>query len=466
MDSASRGFKKDMEMKRSTSAGVVVAMAASGTSHAQNPASSDGSAIAALAAPLPKDVYPDSRNRLPLPKREDMDAAGQKIFDQMTRHSQLAVGAENPSPRLYDPQLAKPLDEAGHYLKYETGLPNPLMEIAVLTTAREMDCQYEWTQWETHGRDPKDPRFIEPAIIDIIKYDKPVAGLGEKETAIIALGREMLGEKKVSSAIFAEVLRLFGRRLTVDLVELMTGYSACAAEMPAIDQQLLAGQKPLLPAGRLHPHNPVRSSAVAPAATPLPKDVYPDSRNRLPLPKRDDPDDYGKQVFDEMTRESELPGGLEQPSFRLWDPQLAKPMGEAHHYVNYETGLPAPLVEIAALVTARERDCQYEWTQLETHGRSPNDPRHIEPAIIDIIKYDKPAVGLGEKETAVIRFGREMFAEETVSSATFAEVLRLFGRRGTMDLIEVMTLYSTEAAGLAAFDQQLPEGQKPLLPPR
>jgi hypothetical protein len=117
-----------------------------------------------------------------------------------------------------------------------------------LVTAREMDCQYEWTQWETHGRDPKDPRYIEPAIIDMIKYEKPVVGLGEKETAIIAFGRETFGKRKVSSGTFAEVLRLFGRKGTVDLLWTMANYTAAAAELTAFDNQLRADQKPLLPA--------------------------------------------------------------------------------------------------------------------------------------------------------------------------------------------------------------------------
>jgi len=75
-------------------------------------------------------------------------------------------------------------------------------------------------------------------------------------------------------------------------------------------------------------------------------------------------------------------------------------------------------------------------------------------------------VGLGEKETAIINLGRGMFGQENVSSATFAEVLRLFGRRGTVDLVELMTLSAATAAELTAFDEQLPEGQKPLLPAR
>jgi 4-carboxymuconolactone decarboxylase len=342
------------------------------------------------------------------------------------------------------------MSEAAYYLKNETGLPSRLLEIAVLVTARQLDCQFEWTQWETDGRDPKDPRHIEESTIDLIKYDKPVAGLGEKETAIIGLGREMLGQHRVSSTTFAEVHRLFGPRLTVDLVELMAGYSACATEMRAFDQQLRDGQQPLLPAGKSHPWKPVRTSAVAPSPGPLPKDIYPDSRNRLPLPRRENMDADGKAAFDALAR-----AGADTTSVRLYDPKLAAP-----------SGLPDRLVAIAALVTAREKDSQYDWTQWETSSRNPKDPHHLEPAVIDLIKYDKPAAGLGERETAVINLGRAMFREEKVPSATFAEVLRLFGRRGTVDLVELMTLSSAHAAELAAFDQQLPDGQNPLLPAR
>jgi 4-carboxymuconolactone decarboxylase len=230
---------------------------------------------------------------------------------------------------------------------------------------------------------------------------------------------------------------------------------------------LLAGVVSVLLGGRVYERNSVVSAdgALPTVASSLPKDIYPDSRNRLPLPKREDMDDYGKKVFDETTRPEQL-AGTPQPSFRLYSPRLAKPMAEAHYYVKYETGLPDRLLEIAVLVTAREMGCQYEWTQWETHGRDPHDPRHIEPAIIDIIKYNKPVVGLGQKETVIIAFGREMFGQRKVSSATFAEALRLFGRRGTVDLVELMSLYSATAAEVAAFDVQLKEGQKPLLPAR
>ena len=65
---------------------------------------------------------------------------------------------------------------------------------------------------------------------------------------MIEFGRELFGARKVSSATFAKVLQLFGPRGTVDLEELMGLYAATSDELVAFDQQLHAGQKPMLPA--------------------------------------------------------------------------------------------------------------------------------------------------------------------------------------------------------------------------
>ncbi len=425
--------------------------------HARNSVSSTD-----LAAPaLPKDIYPESGNRFPLPNPDEMDDTGKQTYNQVVN-----VFHQHPSPRLYSPKLDLPLAEAGHYLKFDAGLPPRVMELAVLVTARSFDCQYEWTQWETHARASTDPRYIEPSIVDIVKYEKPLTGLDVNDAAIISLGREMFIDSKVSSDTFNKVLALLGQRKTVDLVELMGGYQACVTEMNAFDQQLEKGQTPLLPMLKSHIHNPAAGTgAASTVAATLPKDIYPDSRNRLPLPKREDMDDFGKQVFDQITKQQRLPSTADA-GVRLYDPKLAKYLGDAHNYVKYETGIHDRLVEIAVLETARARNCQYEWTQWEAHARDANDPRHIDPAIIDMIKYDKPVLGIGEKEAAIIAFGREMFDKRKVSSETFATVQGLFGRKGTIDLLELMTLYSADAAELTAFDQQLKPGQKPLLPAR
>jgi 4-carboxymuconolactone decarboxylase len=235
---------KEITMDVSKSVGVIllagaIGVLAGGRIHAQNAATADSGTA------LPKDVYADSRNRLSLPKREDMSDADKKVFDELTTGDRLPPGAKAPV-RLYSPKLAKPLSDAHHYLKFESGLGDRLTTIAVLVTAWELDSQFEWTQWELRGRKAGSPH-VDQSIIDVIKYNKPVTGLAEKDAVIITFGRELFGQKKVSSETFAQGLRLFGPRGMVDLTNLMALYTQTALELTAFDQQLWEGQKPLLP---------------------------------------------------------------------------------------------------------------------------------------------------------------------------------------------------------------------------
>lgn len=234
-------------MKASRAIGAILIVGAMGVVLGLTQASAQS---AADRAAWPKDIYPESGNRLPLPKREDMNDAERKIFDDIMARQQGGLSArekERPSVRMHSPGLSKGLEAAHHYLKYDTALGPKLTIIAELTTARELTNQYEWTQFEEHVRTPGDPRFVEPEIVDAIKFCRPVAGLPEKEAAIITFGRELFGRRKVAPETFAKVLHFFGPRTTVDLEELMGLYAATSYELVAFDQQLHVTQKPLLP---------------------------------------------------------------------------------------------------------------------------------------------------------------------------------------------------------------------------
>ena len=197
--------------------------------------------VYAQEAPWPKDIDPRTGYRLPLPTREDMRTdEDRQIYDEMTK-------GRGPVLWLYNPKLAKAMTGVHAYLKNDSALDQRLVKIAVLVTARALNSQIEWTLWEGFSRAGQPPA-VEPAIIDMIKYCKPVSGLGPKETLIINFGRQLLGrDKKVSSETFAESVRLFGRAGTIDLVDLMAIYGVTITEMNAYDAHLKPGQKPLLP---------------------------------------------------------------------------------------------------------------------------------------------------------------------------------------------------------------------------
>ena len=118
-----------------------------------------------------------------------------------------------------------------------------MRELAILTTARELESQFEWPVHESAALG----EGISGEIIDIIKHRKPTSGLEQADAVVIELGREIFGARKVAAATFARALQQFGRRALVDLVALMGNYAGTAALLTAFDMQLDPSQTPPLP---------------------------------------------------------------------------------------------------------------------------------------------------------------------------------------------------------------------------
>ena len=203
-------------------------------------------------------------------------------------------------------------------------------------------------------------------------------------------------------------------------------------------------------------------SGGAQATKTLPQDVYPESGFRLPLPKRDDFDDYGKKVYDKMLGPgSNLLRGLRGPfGIRMYSPKLAEYSKMLIQYLRFESGFNGRIRELVILVTAREMNSQFEWAAHEPEGLKEGLPQEI----IDVVKYRKSVGGLPETDAVIIQFGRQMFGQKKVNSETFARALKIFGPKQLVDLVSLMTHYSSTAALLDAFDMQLDADQEPLLP--
>jgi 4-carboxymuconolactone decarboxylase len=193
----------------------------------------------------PNDVDPLSGCRLPLPKREELNEAGQRIYDSLVDPKVETIrGLRGPGGiLLHSPELSQYTRPLNHYLRREAGLGGRVRELAILTTARELDSQFEWAAHEPEAI----AEGISPEIIDIIKHRRATSGLDEADAIVIELGREIFGARKVASATFAWALGQFGRRALVDLVALMGNYAGTAAMLTAFDMQLDPSQAPPLP---------------------------------------------------------------------------------------------------------------------------------------------------------------------------------------------------------------------------
>ncbi len=193
----------------------------------------------ASAGTLPKDIYPETGNRFPAIKREGLDEIGKKLYDARGPGDAFGPGGI----RLYSPPVADYMTDVNGYLRRKSGLDPRLVELAILVTAREMDCEWVWTSHEPAAQ----KAGLEQEIIDTVKYRKPVTTLGEKEAVIIRLGRESLGKHKVDSDTFARALKLFGNQGLVNFVSLMGDYASTSLLLDSFDQHVRPSDKPLLP---------------------------------------------------------------------------------------------------------------------------------------------------------------------------------------------------------------------------
>ncbi len=200
---------------------------------------------------IPADIFEDSWARLPLLQRENFDADGQRAYDVIVNpESRYASGLRGPIGMwMYSPEMAEDLFPASTYLRYGTEKDQRLIELVILTTAREVRSQYEWTSHEPAG----ERAGLEAEIIDLVKRRADldtagdIPGLGDRERTIITFVREVVTEEKVTSTTFSRAQELFGDQGVMDLAGLVGYYGFVNVTLKTFDVQLAPGRERLLP---------------------------------------------------------------------------------------------------------------------------------------------------------------------------------------------------------------------------
>ena len=196
--------------------------------------------IAYAQSKLPADLDPQSRARLPYLKSSEVDAKGKKVVDMFgkggTVTGPLAFATYNPAVG----QVLLDLHDAA----VTGGTLDPhTRELAILVACRATNYNLEWNGHEASGL----KAGIDPQVIDAVRFNRPLAGLNEKDAAVIRFGRQLLNDKKVDSATFAKVVELWGKRGAMDMVAAMSTYAVSGFFAIAVDEHPAEG-KPELPA--------------------------------------------------------------------------------------------------------------------------------------------------------------------------------------------------------------------------
>ncbi len=368
------------------------------------------------AEQLPDDVNPVSRSRLPPVDREELDSVRRETYDAASRTGDVernAMGA-----------VALRLHGSGTDLRFSGPLGRRLTEIAILTTAREIDQPYEWALHELDAL----AVGVDETLIDIIRHRKPTTGVGDPEATIMDVGRELLTIRRLGAATYAHALQVLGKTNLVDLIDLVGRYTSTGATLTAVNQQMPMGWRQSLPLPFTYPD-----------------DIYPDSRSRLPLR----PGPYQTSVSALYGRMAS-PGGIGPGQIRAY--------GEGVQTLEARIG--KRLEMLAVLVTARAHNSQYDWTMHEPLALEAG----LEREVIDIVRHRRSIDDLDDKDATLVSFARELFSVHNVRADTYARAKREFGDTNLVDIVALMGAHAADAVMFAGFDQQLPEGVDPLLP--
>ena len=194
---------------------------------------------------------------------------------------------------------------------------------------------------------------------------------------------------------------------------------------------------------------------AAQSAAKLPADLDPDSRARLPYLQRKDMDERAQKIFDTLPGRS-AEGVLRGPlAFAAYNPAVAKALFDLHNAAVGEGTLNPHVRELAIMVACRETNYSMEWNGHQASALKAG----VDQKVIDIVRDNRPLTGLDEKDATVIRFGRQMLHDKAMDSATFAKAAELFGRRGAMDLVAVMSTYAVSGFYAIAVDEHMPPGR-------
>lgn len=165
----------------------------------------------------------------PLSTRGDLPESDQHHYDAI---EESRGGVRGPfTMLLHSPEVAGLVGNLGHYIRFESTLPPVERELAIVTTAREFDCAYEWA---AHARIAREVGVAEESINVIADREDPHT-LPDPDALIVRYGRELFRHHQVHTDTYEAAHAHFGDQGVVELTATMGYYGMIACVLNAFD---------------------------------------------------------------------------------------------------------------------------------------------------------------------------------------------------------------------------------------
>ena len=172
--------------------------------------------------------------RLPAATKDSIPSNQQGAFDEIVQN----LGGVPPygpgSVMIHVPEASRRATALNQYLRNDSSLPKKILELAMLVTAREMDCQHIWNAHAASGRSAG----LSNDVVDGLRDEEELSGLPDDEQAVVNYGHELFRSHHASRGAFQAVLEQFERQGAVELTLVFGNYAMLALAINAFDSDL------------------------------------------------------------------------------------------------------------------------------------------------------------------------------------------------------------------------------------
>ena len=164
------------------------------------------------------------------------------------------------------------------------------------------------------------------------------------------------------------------------------------------------------------------------------------------IDKKEDLAAENQKVYDAIAQSRGVVGGPWRAL--LHSPEIAHRTMHLGSYVRFESSLEKKLIELTALVAARELDCKHEWAAHVNHGQKAGIPL----ATIRAVHQRQGVEHFSTEDAQIVSFVREMLHSHRVSEPTFQAIYGRFGEKGMVEITATVGYYAMLACTLNTFD--------------
>lgn len=143
---------------------------------------------------------------------------------------------------LHCPELAGRLAHAGSYIRFESKLDERARNLAAMTTARELDCEYVWGAQSAAAR----RRGIPDSVIDAVRA-KHTQGIPPEDAQVVDFTQRLIRQHRVDDATVQALRQRFGDLQLVELTSTIGYYSMVAMTLNTFELEAGPGAEVLRP---------------------------------------------------------------------------------------------------------------------------------------------------------------------------------------------------------------------------